>query len=365
VSTLKVTAEQLTIHPHPNADALELAQVGLYRAVVPLGVYHTGDYALYIPEQSVLPYELIAELGLTGRLGGKQHDRVTPVRLRGELSQGIVCRPAAIGDWFGPGGVYDGDTLEAHHRRGTDFAELLGITKWEPPIPATLAGQVEPAPDMLAWSEIENIARYPDLFTPGELVEVTEKIHGSACCFTYIAETGQLYVSSKGFAGKRMAIVETPANLYWRAIHHHNVAQTAAQIADWCNATRVGIFGEVYGPGVQDLHYGRMPGDPPGYAAFDIALDRPGFGITWHAPSGRNLTANLSVVPTLFRGPYNQTHMIALATGDTVLGGRAHLREGIVIRPQTERYSPIVGGRAIGKLVSPNYLTRKGGTEYE
>lgn len=34
MSTLRVTAEVLTIHEHPNADALELAQVGLYRAVV-------------------------------------------------------------------------------------------------------------------------------------------------------------------------------------------------------------------------------------------------------------------------------------------------------------------------------------------
>ena len=34
MSTLRVTAERLTILDHPNADALELAQVGLYRAVV-------------------------------------------------------------------------------------------------------------------------------------------------------------------------------------------------------------------------------------------------------------------------------------------------------------------------------------------
>ncbi len=37
MSTLRVTAEVLTVHEHPNADALELAQVGLYRAVVAKG----------------------------------------------------------------------------------------------------------------------------------------------------------------------------------------------------------------------------------------------------------------------------------------------------------------------------------------
>ena len=75
MSTFKVTAEKLVIHPHPNADALELAQMGLYRAVVPKGVYKTGDYAVYIPEQAVLPDDLIEELGLTGRLAGEDRIR--------------------------------------------------------------------------------------------------------------------------------------------------------------------------------------------------------------------------------------------------------------------------------------------------
>ncbi len=46
MSTLRVAAERLTIHPHPNADALELAQVGLFRAVVAKGACRTGDWAV-------------------------------------------------------------------------------------------------------------------------------------------------------------------------------------------------------------------------------------------------------------------------------------------------------------------------------
>lgn len=48
------------------------------------------------------------------------------------------------------------------------------------------------------------------------------------------------------------------------------------------------------------------------------------------------------------------------------MSGRGlHLREGVVIRPSVERYSPVTGGRTIAKAVSGAYLTRKGGTEYE
>ena len=70
---------------------LELAQIGEYRAVVPRGQYSTGDWAIYIPEQAIVPDELLAELGLTRRLAGQRKNRVKATRFRGELSQGLVC----------------------------------------------------------------------------------------------------------------------------------------------------------------------------------------------------------------------------------------------------------------------------------
>lgn len=91
MATFEVTKEVITVLPHPNADALELARVGLYNAVVAKGAYQTGDTVLYIPEYAVLPGHIISALGLEGKLAGSNHDRVKPVRLRGELSQGIVA----------------------------------------------------------------------------------------------------------------------------------------------------------------------------------------------------------------------------------------------------------------------------------
>ncbi|MFI6878070.1 RNA ligase (ATP) [Streptomyces sp. NPDC050400] len=355
MSTLRVTAESLTIHPHPNADALELAQVGLYRAVVAKGAYRTGDTAVYIPEQSVLPAPLIEELGLTGRLAGGNADRVKAVRLRGELSQGIVCRPRALA----------GVDLGTAAGDGTDFAELLGITKWVPPVPPTMNGDVESAPELLPWVDIENIARYPDVFAPGEPVVVTEKLHGSACLVTYVAADERVYVSSKGFGAKSLALREDPRNLYWRAVRGHGVAETAARIAGRLGAARVGIFGEVYGAGVQDLTYGADGRrDTLGYAVFDVAAEIGG-DVRWLSADAL-LDGELPLVPSLFTGPYDVERVLELATGrETVSGRDLHLREGVVIRPAVERYSPVTGGRAIAKAVSAAYLTRKGGTEYE
>jgi RNA ligase (TIGR02306 family) len=374
LSSLRVTVERLTIHEHPNADALELAQVGLFRAVVLKGRYKTGDYALYIPEQAVLPPDLIEELGLTGRLAGKDKNRVKAIRLRGELSQGIVCRPAALPiNWdhirFE---IEEGITHDWHGQPDShDFAEKLGIAKWVPPIPVGMSGQVESAPDLIRWIDIENIKRYPDIFEAGEYVAATEKLHGSACLYTLDAATGREYVSSKGVGAQQLALQEDAKNLYWRAVRAHRLKDAAAAIAAKLGAARVGLFGEVYGKGVQDLAYGADAShdETLGYALFDIAAIGESGALTWVGHAERVRLAeefDVPTVPTLYVGAYNYGHLAALAEGNSHLDGAKNIREGLVIRPVDERRSDLLGGRAIGKIVSEGYLLRDGNaTEFE
>lgn len=358
MSTLAVTSERLTILPHPNADALELAQVGGFRAVVAKDKYRTGEFAIYIPEQAILPDPLIEELGLTGRLAGPKANRVKAVRLRGELSQGIVCRPIALA----------GHDLSYAFAHRTDFASDLRITKWVPEIPANMSGEVVAASNLMRWLEVENIKRYPELFRPGELVTASEKAHGTCCAATLIcAGDGEFFVSSKGFAGKGLALKEDPNNLYWRALRVHDVESKLRRIALRLGAVRIGLFGEVFGTGVQDLTYGVASRNEPGYAAFDAFVERPS-GSEWI--DQKTLRAlldevGIAMMPELYAGPYNYERLAFLAEGSTVLGRGAHLREGLVVRPQAERYSELLGGRTIAKFINPAYLTRKNGTEYE
>ncbi|MEE2039002.1 RNA ligase (ATP) [Nocardiopsis sp. CT-R113] len=359
MSTLRVTAERLTIHPHPDADALELAQVGLFRAVVAKGAYRTGDWAVYVPENALLPDALIDELGLTGRLAGSRRNRVKAIRLRGELSQGIVCRPGRLADV----------DLATAHDTGADFAGDLGITKWVPEVPVHMSGDLVPAPDLMRWIEVENAKRYPDAFVPGERVVATEKIHGTACLFTLVAGSGEEFVSSKGQGARNLGLEFAEDNLYWRAVAAHGVADAAREVAERFGADRVGVFGEVFGSGVQDLAYGETGRSAaPGYAVFDIALDIGG-ARTWIDAAdlpGLLASVGLPAAPELYDGPYDESALLAAAQGpETWSGAALHLREGLVVRPARERESGVLRGRAIAKFVSDAYLTRKGGTEYE
>ena len=377
MSTLTVSLEVLEILEHPNADALELAKVGEYRAVVPKSVYRTGDIALYIPEQSIIPPELIVELGLEGRLAGKEQNRVKAVRLRGELSQGIVCRPKWIWSNYSEDDIID--ITEGDMSHTNNWAEELFITKWEPEIPASMSGQVEAANGLINWIEIENIKRFPDIFKPvqtgvdviAEEIIASEKIHGTCCLITYFPERDELIVTSKGLGKKHLRIVESNSNVYWRAIRKYNVQDSLREIAAaYPFADVIGLFGEVFGKGVQDLSYGL---EEQRFAVFDICIKKQNGAKMWIdqaqvAALMRNLEHPQYVVPILYQGAYNYNMLCELAEGpETVSGTEAHMREGLVVRSNIwdGRWDP-EGDRPIAKFISEAYLLRGGSTtEFE
>lgn len=363
MSTFAVTVEQIeALHPIEGADRIELAQIGLYRSVVGKGTYSVGDLCVYIPEAAILPDALIEELGLVGKLAGSGKNRVKPVKLRGVLSQGIVCRPKVLcaAEVFLPAYV------------GIDFADSLGITKWVPEVPVHMAGDVYPYTGFLKWCDIENIKKFPTVFEPREQVIVTEKLHGTCFVSTYETATQTLHVSSKGMAGKQLALQESETNVYWRTAHEYRVKEAAEAIA--CSLkelygmdlSHVAIYGEVYGKGIQDLHYGT---NKPEFAVFDVQVRDVDGDTAWLPTEDVQVAcsvAKLPHVPVLYQGRFDMDEIWEYTYGkETVSGKNSNIREGVVVRSVPERESGVLGGRAIAKFVSDDYLTRKSGTEYE
>lgn len=363
MATFEVTIETITVFPHPNADRLELARVGLYNIVVGKDSWKTGDKVLYIPEYSVLPENLISALGLEGKLSGSNKDRVKPVKLRGELSQGLVA-PLS----FLPDGL-----VEERGENG-DFADALGVTKWEPVIPASMAGETEGNYNLVNWIDIENLKKFPDMFEEGEPVFVDEKIHGTATLTTFNnigTDEEEILVSSKGLGARKLVLKETDNNMYWRSLRKFNVESLATYVKTELEASgnakveKVAVFGETFGS-VQDLKYGYKNGET-GFALFDIYVS---MSVTeednlvhwegWLDPADVRKFAevtNVPMVPRLYEGPFTMEKIIELATGkEQVSGTEAHIREGVVVRP-VNRHG---GHEKIGKFVSDAYLTRKG-----
>lgn len=360
MSVFKVEVVKLHIAPHPDADVLELAQVGGYVAVVRKGEFRTGDLAVYIPEGAVVPTEILARLGLEGKLAGPQKNRVKAARLRGVLSQGLVGSFKALG-------------IEA--REGDDVAERLGITKYEPPIPVAMGGEVFNAGRELTLDfDVQAWKAYPDILQAGEEVVFTEKLHGTCTIVAILpykdahpeafGERKNVLIFSKGLGAKGLAFKNNERNkdnLYVRA--------TRALVAriDEVQRDTTGvvvpnfILGETFGPGVQDLTYGNGVGFRVFAAAYGYRGDQR--YQNWSFVEGSLKThLNFETVPVLYCGPFSVAAMREHTDGKTAMGAD-HIREGIVMVPAVERTDPRIG-RVCLKSVSADYLTRKNGTEY-
>lgn len=353
MSNFSVTVQPCTILPHPDADALELAQVADYLSVVRKGAFQTGDLIAYIPEGALVPETVLETLGLSGKLSGPEKNRVKAMRLRGVLSQGI-CLPARP-EW----------TV------GQNVAEELGITKYEPPIPTGFNGEVKNVgtENTVAY-DVENIKAFPHIFTEGESVVMTEKLHGTCAQFILFPEGTHpegftFAAASKGLGAQGLVFPICEANqsnVYVRIAMSLDLE--AKMRAFFGNVTEpVMILGEIFGAKIQDLNYGSKT---PTFRVFDIVT---GFrrNQRFYEDSALEVACaelQLPRVPVLYRGPFSKTILMEMTRGkETISGHETHIREGIVVRPTTERTHPEIG-RVQLKSVAEDYLLRKGGTEF-
>lgn len=124
------------LNPIPKADAIEVATVDGWKAVVKKGDFKVGDLAIYLEVDSWVPYELAPFLSKDKEpkeYNGVKGERLRTIKLRGQLSQGLLL-PIDV--------AYNEDPPDYDHvfLEGDDVTELLGIQKWERPVPAQLAG---------------------------------------------------------------------------------------------------------------------------------------------------------------------------------------------------------------------------------
>ena len=339
----------ITVKDHPDADKLELACVGDYNCIIQKDSMVTGDLAAYIPEASIVPDKIISDLGLEGRLSGKKKNRVKAIRLRGIVSQGLVY----------PVGK-DGTLLGKKVSLGEDVTELLGLKKHEPPLPVHMKGDVEEIMGLALPFDIENVKKYPHILEEGDEVVFTEKLHGTWCSLGLHDKAPNYFSTSKGMMKRGLIFKETESNLkknvYVRTLKGHT--EQLDRIKERMNhPSCFYILGEIFGRGIQDLHYGKMN---PDFAVFDLYTGYPPKGryLSWDELQ-EAISGIFESVPLVYRGPYSKEKLLAHTGGKSLLGN--HVREGVVVRPAETKTHPEIG-RVLLKSVSEEYLFRKGNT---
>ena len=165
--------------PIPNADAIVRARVLGWWVVVKKGEFAPGDRVVYCEIDSLLPERPEFEFLRASSFKPAVTDgdtvvtpagfRIKTVRLRGQVSQGI-CFPMSI--------------LPAiPFEDGADVTELLGVRKWEPPVPVGMKGRVKgPFPGFLPKTDETRVQVLEPVLARHRFktFAVTEKLDGTS-----------------------------------------------------------------------------------------------------------------------------------------------------------------------------------------
>lgn len=354
MSNWKVSKEKIELFVHPNADALELGKVGSYQVVVQKGLYESGDEVVFAPEKSVLTGQIKSEF--ENYLAGSDKDRVKAVRLRGEISSGIII----------PKHLVTGFEI---FNLGEDISDKLGITKYEPPIPTQLAGKVKSF-DMpfIGNHDCEHANVYVNDLIKGERVVITEKVHGSQFILAHEIETDKTIVSSKGMLKSGLSIEESDDNTYWIATKNDDIVGRITRNFD---SGVIQVFGEVI-PVQKGYNYGQTK---PTVRIFDVRVNGDSipydkvpndFSEIW-VPVIYDGTLNLEEKEVLIYEDREKgirkvridnilpKDVVNLCKGkELVSGNSVHIREGMVIRPYVDRNAKD-GTKLRLKVINPAY----------
>jgi len=238
-----VTIREISdINPIKDADAIELASVDGWNVVVRKGEFEIGQKVYYFEIDSCLPtklerFEFLAARGEKKVIHEEQEKRVhvlKTIKLRGQISQGLI-QPVA-------------DEPIADKEIGEDVSEWFGVFKYEPPIPANLAGVCKSTfPSFVKKTDeerVQNLSKNLEDWK-GEKFVVTEKLDGTS--FTAYLNEGEF-----GVCSRNMDLERSEDNTYWKYAIENNIEKKMRSFKGMKNFA---IQGELVGEGIQKNRY--------------------------------------------------------------------------------------------------------------
>ena len=309
------------IQPIAGADAIVVAKVKGWNVVVKVGEYKVGDLAVYYEIDSFLPvrpqFEFLRRSSFK-RMGTTDGFRLKTIRLRGQISQGLLT-PI-------PEGIVD-------PKEGDDLTEALDIVKYEPPISAQLAGQIKGTfPGFIPKTDETRIQNFEVDFSflpMGERVYITEKLDGTS--FTCYFNNGVF-----GVCGRNWELSETDDNSLWRMA---KMLELRAKLT--AHGRNIALQGELIGAGINGNLYKLSDHKLYFFTGYDIDTGRRLYfdELKWLL-----FRLEVPMVPVLEQHEYvlpteNLVDaMLRYADGKSVLNADVD-REGVVVRGLDREFS--------------------------
>lgn len=322
----------------PDADKICAYVVDGWTVVDSIGKYSVNDLVVYCEIDSWIPYTVAPFLTKPGKFPkeylGVQGERLKTIRLRGQLSQGLVLPLSVVSEK-----TRSGDSI-CFYDEGDEVSGYLGIVKWEAPEEAGRAAEKKGNfPNFIRKTDEERVQNLKQEIEArkGETFEVTIKLDGSSC-------TTYTYGDVDGVCSRNVDLKDVDGNGFWEIAKklalHEKIRSTGRNLA---------FQGELIAPNIQKNYEGVTK---PEWRCFKIwDIDKQEF-ILPHVR--RALCAELDIphVPVVeYEFTLNHTieELLAMAEGQ---GMNVPKREGLVFKQNNGQFS--------FKVVSNEYLLRKG-----
>jgi RNA ligase (TIGR02306 family) len=336
------------IQPIEGADMIELAIVDGWKVVVAKEVGHKiNDLVVYCEIDSFLPireeFEFLRKSSFK-KMGDQEGFRLKTIRLRGQVSQGLILPLSVLFEGYGyrvsETLLNENVALEPNRTVitpsdmielivGNDLTEVLGIVKYEPPIPAELSGKVKGLfPSFIRKTDEERIQNLADEYDEMKKHSyyVTEKLDGSSATFYF--KNGEF-----GVCSRNLELLETEGNTFWKVARELDLENKLREYG-----INLSVQGELIGEGIQGNPYKIKGQTVRFFNLFDIDLQ------VYHSLPVFKETMKvlgLETVPVLethFHLPETIDELLKMADSKSVLNSNFD-REGVVIRSLDRKIS--------------------------
>lgn len=321
------------IEPIENADNIERVTVLGWQLVVLKNEFEVGNLCVFCEVDSLLPvkpeFEFLRKFCYNPRMDGF---RIKTVRMRGQISQGIVF-PINIME------------SPANLKIGDDVTELLGICKFERPIPTHLRGIVKGyRPFFIPETDEIRIQSVPDVLVrhANKTFYITEKLDGTSGSF--FTNDGEFGVCSRS-----LELKESDENTFWQIARKYDIEKKLRSLD-----INFAIQAEVCGPGIQKNRYKFKEHKLFLFNAFDIDQYKYVNVFAIADKLGLETVPMINNKFVLIEGT-TVNDLVEMAIARSVLND-IH-REGIVIRAITEEQDQEIG-RLSFKVINPKYLLK-------
>ena len=315
---LATVVKIIDIQPIVGADVIVVVSVKGWQVVAKKDDYKVGDLAVYYEIDSFLPirpqFEFLRKSSYK-RMGLIEGYRLRTLKLKNTISQGLLT---PIPD----------DILDP--KEGDDLTQVLDIVKYEPPIPAQLAGKIKGVfPSFIPKTDEERCQNLDMSLYAGERVYITEKLDGTS--FSCYFNNGVF-----GVCGRNWELTETNDNSLWRMANMLELKDKLTKLGK-----NIAIQGELVGNGINGNLYKLNDHKLFFFTGYDI--DK-GHRLFFDELEWLLFRLDVPMVPVLEKYGYvlpNENlvdNMLKYAEGKSILNMGVE-REGVVVRGLETEFS--------------------------